>query len=124
MSPAQSSTIAGATDAITVTVQNTMDNVTYTATGYTGTMDITDTDGAATIVNAATGLPVGGTFQFTSAAAGRATFNVTFKTAGNQTITFADSAGYSRRRRLAPRSGPPASCSSRSRPGHPILRAR
>ena len=89
ISPVQSSPNAGSADAVTVTVENTIDGVTYPATGYTGTIELLDTD------NAATGLPA--TYTFTSGNGsqfdnGTHTFNVTFETDGNQSITF-DAAG-------------------------------
>ena len=68
--------LAGNLIIITVTAQDSFGN---TATGYTGTVHLTSTDSQAT-------LPANSTLS-----SGVGTFNVTLKTAGNQTVTAADS---------------------------------
>ena len=70
---------AGATgNSVTVTAKDQQGNV---ATGYTGTVKITSSDGQAV-------LPAN--YQFTTADAGVHAFPVTLKTAGTQTITATD----------------------------------
>lgn len=71
---------AGTAFAVTVTA---LDAGGSTATGYTGTVHFTSTDGAAV-------LPAD--YTFTSSDQGIHTFTVTFKTAGNQTVTATDKA--------------------------------
>src|SRR5439155_922031 len=66
---------AGTPQGITVTAQDAFDN---TATGYSGTVHFTSSDGQAT-------LPADGTL-----AGGVGTFLATLKTAGNQTLTATD----------------------------------
>jgi hypothetical protein len=83
--------IAGTTQPVTINVENT--DVYYNGqahtvivTGYTGTADVSTTDGQAA------GLPLNGQYSF-AAGNDSATFSVIFKTAGSQTVTFADQAG-------------------------------
>lgn len=77
---APSTAIAGTAFSLTVTAKDSYGN---TATGYTGTVHFTSTDGAAV-------LP--GNYTFTAADAGVHTFTsgATLKTAGSQTITVTD----------------------------------
>ena len=71
-------TVAGVSHSFTVTAQDQFNN---TTTGYTGTVDITSTDGNAV-------LPAPYAFQATDA--GAKTFPATLKTAGSQSISVAD----------------------------------
>ena len=74
-------TTAGATEALEVTLADAYAN---TATNYTGTVTLTSTDAAATLPS----------HTFTAADAGRFKFQgITFRTAGPQFLTIADSAG-------------------------------
>ncbi len=73
-----SSVTAGATQTLTVTAEDPYGNV---ATGYTGTVSFTSSDAAAS-------LP--GSYTFTTGDAGKHVFSVTFKTAGTQSVTVAD----------------------------------
>ncbi len=76
---APSTTTAGATFSLTVTAKDANGN---TATGYTGTVHFTSTDGAAVLPS---------NYTFTTADAGVHTFTgVALKTAGTQTITATD----------------------------------
>ena len=77
-----SPTAAGAAHNVTVTAHDTFGNV---ATGYTGTVHFTSTDGQAT---AGAGLPAN--YAFTGGDAGTHTFSATLKTAGTQSITATD----------------------------------
>ncbi|HEY7314259.1 MAG TPA: Ig-like domain-containing protein [Gemmataceae bacterium] len=78
ISGASSSTTAGAPMQFTVSAVDSSGNV---VPGYSGTVHFTGTDPAA-------GLP--GDYTFTAADNGVHTFNVTFKTAGAQTLTLSD----------------------------------
>ena len=69
------STTAGSTTTVTVTAQDIFGS---TVSGYNGTVHFTSTDGAAV-------LPANATLTN-----GVGTFNVTFKTAGNQSVTATD----------------------------------
>ena len=71
-------TISGAAHTFTVTAKDAAGN---TATGYTGTVHFTSTDGSAT-------LP--GNYLFLSGDNGTHTFSATLKTAGSQSITATD----------------------------------
>jgi hypothetical protein len=71
---------AGQSAAVTVTAEDAFGNV---ATGYAGTVTFTSGDGQA-------GLPA--SYLFTTTDQGRHTFAVTWKTAGTQTLTVADTA--------------------------------
>lgn len=73
-----SSTVAGSAANVTVTAQDAYGN---TATGYTGTVGFTSSDGRAV-------LPAN--YTFTSSNAGQASFAVTFKTAGTQSLVTSD----------------------------------
>ncbi len=73
------SVAAGASQTITVTLTDSLGNV---ATGYTGTIHFTSTDGKAV-------LPAD--YTFTGADQGKHTFQVSFKTTGAQSITATDS---------------------------------
>jgi len=63
-----------------------LDQFSNTATGYTGTVHFTSTDGAAT-------MPAN--YTFTSGDAGTHTFSATLNSAGNQTITATDTTNVS-----------------------------
>ena len=78
-----STATAGTSESFTVTAEDAYGNV---ATGYTGTVEFTSSDTAAT-------LP--GNTPFTSANAGKQTFSVTFGTAGTQSLTVTDTANAS-----------------------------
>ena len=71
---------AGSPQSVTVTLTDSFGNV---VTGYTGTVHFTSTDGQA-------GLPAD--YTFTAADQGTHTFQVTFKTAGSQSLNVADNA--------------------------------
>jgi uncharacterized repeat protein (TIGR03803 family) len=73
-----SSTTAGSSFSLTVTAEDAYSNV---ATGYTGTVHFTSSDGKAV-------LPAD--FTFTSSDAGQHAFSVTLKTAGSQSLTATD----------------------------------
>jgi autotransporter-associated beta strand protein len=74
------SVTAGAAQSVTITLTDNLGNV---ATGYTGTVHFTCTDGQAV-------LPAD--YTFTAADQGKHTFQVTFKTAGAQSISATDAA--------------------------------
>jgi hypothetical protein len=76
---------AGATQSVTLTAKDALNN---TATGYTGTIHFTSTDGAAT-------LPAN--YTFTGGDAGAHTFAgaVTLRTAGSRSVTATDTANAS-----------------------------
>jgi len=76
----QRSTAAGAPFSFTVTALDAFNNI---ATGYTGQVHVSSTDGAAV-------LPAN--YSFTTTDAGVHTFSVTLKTAGSQTVTATDTA--------------------------------
>ena len=76
---APSSTLTLNSTSFTVTAEDQYNNV---ATGYTGTVHFTSSDGA---VSAGSGLPVNSTLV-----SGTGTFTATLKTPGNQTITATD----------------------------------
>ena len=78
-----STATVGTAASFTVTAEDAYGNV---ATGYTGTVEFTSSDTAAT-------LP--GNTPFTSANAGTQTFSVTFGTAGTQSLTVTDTANAS-----------------------------
>jgi hypothetical protein len=78
ISTSTSSTTAGSTMKVTVTA---VDSSGQTVPGYVGTVHFTSTDGAAI-------LPAD--YTFTTADNGIHTFNITFKTAGTQTLTITD----------------------------------
>ena len=78
-----STATVGTSESFTVTAEDAYGNV---ATGYTGTVEFTSSDTAAT-------LP--GNTPFTSANAGKQTFSVTFETAGTQSLTVTDTANAS-----------------------------
>ncbi len=73
-----STATAGVAETFTVTAKDPYGNV---ATGYRGTVSFSSTDAAAS-------LP--GSYTFTAANAGVDSFSVTFKTAGTQSLTVAD----------------------------------
>jgi hypothetical protein len=75
-----SPTTAGAVSNFTVTLEDPYGNI---ASGYTGTVHFTSSDGKAT-------LPAN--YTFTAADAGKHTFSATLKTAGTQSITATDTA--------------------------------
>ena len=77
---APASATAGAPFSVTVTALSASNG---TATGYTGTVHFTSSDGQAV-------LPAN--YTFTAADAGVHTFSVTLKTAGSQTVTATDTA--------------------------------
>jgi fibronectin type 3 domain-containing protein len=77
-----SPTVAGAAHPITLTVKDAYGNL---ATGYTGTVHFTSSDGQA-------GLPANYTFNGSE---GVHTFNVTLKTAGTQSVTVTDTGNSS-----------------------------
>ncbi len=79
LSGLSSSTIIGAPQTITVTMRDPYGNL---ATGYTGTVQFTSTDTLA-------GLPA--SYAFQASDAGSHTFNVTFNTAGTESVTVTDS---------------------------------
>src|SRR5207253_614196 len=74
---APSSATAGNAFSFTVTAQDQFNN---TATGYTGTVHFTSSDGAAVVAGDST------------LSNGAGTFSATLKTAGNQTLTGTDTA--------------------------------
>jgi hypothetical protein len=78
VSSSTSSTTAGTAMQVTVTAQDSAGQV---VPGFTGTVHFTSTDGAAV-------LPAD--YTFTAADNGVHTFNVTFKTAGSQSLTVTD----------------------------------
>jgi hypothetical protein len=78
-----SPTTAGAASNFTVTLEDAYGNI---ASGYTGTVHFTSSDGRAT-------LPAN--YTFTAADAGKHTFSATLKTAGTQSITATDTATVS-----------------------------
>ena len=78
ISPAGTTQIAGTAFNLTVTVKDSLGN---TATGYTGTVHFTSTDGAAT-------LP--GNYTFVGGDAGVHVFSTTLNTTGSRTITATD----------------------------------
>src|SRR5262249_29851701 len=80
---APSSATAGSPVNVTVTAQDQFNN---TATGYTGTVHFTSTDGVAV-------LPAD--YTFTGGDAGVQTFSVTLKTVGNRTVTATDTGNNS-----------------------------
>jgi hypothetical protein len=71
-------TTAGVAQSVTVTAYDAFGNV---ATGYAGTLAFTSSDTQAVLPTA---------YTFTAADAGKHTFNVTFKSAGGQTISVQD----------------------------------
>ncbi len=73
-----SPTTAGVAHTFTVTLEDTYGNI---ATGYTGTVHFTSSDGKAT-------LPTN--YTFTTSDAGQHTFSATLKTAGTQSLTATD----------------------------------
>jgi hypothetical protein len=73
-----SSTIAGQTQTITLTAQDAYGNV---ANNYTGTVHFSSSDAQAVVPP---------NYTFTATDAGTHTFSYTLKTAGTQTLTFAD----------------------------------
>jgi prepilin-type N-terminal cleavage/methylation domain-containing protein len=75
-----SPTVSGVSQSFTVTAKDSAGN---TATGYTGTVHFTSTDGAAV-------LPAD--YTFTAGDNGTHTFNATLKTAGTKSITATDTA--------------------------------
>jgi len=72
--------VAGAAQSVTVTLTDSFGNV---ATGYVGTVHFTSSDGQAV-------LPTD--YTFTGADQGKHTFQVTFKTAGTQSVSVTDTA--------------------------------
>ena len=80
---APSSATAGTSFSLTVTAEDAYGNV---ATGYTGTVHFTSSDGQAA-------LPAD--YTFTPGDGGVHTFTVTLKTAGSQTVTATDTASSS-----------------------------
>jgi hypothetical protein len=74
---------AGVAQSVTVTAKDAFNN---TATGYTGTVHVTSSDGAAT-------LPAN--YAFTGADAGSHSFSVTLRTLGSQDVTATDTANAS-----------------------------
>jgi autotransporter-associated beta strand protein len=74
---------AGAAQSVTVTLTDSFGNV---VTGYLGTVHLSSTDGQA-------GLPAD--YIFTAADQGKHTFQVTFKTAGTQSLAIADTSNGS-----------------------------
>ena len=72
------SATAGVASSVTVTARDAFGNV---ATGYTGTVHFTSTDGAAV-------LPAN--YTFTGGDAGVQVFSATLKTAGSRTVTATD----------------------------------
>lgn len=83
MSSFPSPVTAGASGSFTVTLKDAYGNV---ATGYTGTVHITSSDGKAV-------LPAN--YTFTSVDAGKHTFTATLKTAGTQSIAATDTVNAS-----------------------------
>src|SRR5205814_610656 len=81
----RTSATAGTAQDVTVTAKDKYNNV---ATGYTGTVHFTSSDNAATLA---------GDYAFTTSDAGVHVFagGVTFKTAGNQTVTATDAGSHS-----------------------------
>ncbi|HEY2154571.1 MAG TPA: fibronectin type III domain-containing protein, partial [Isosphaeraceae bacterium] len=77
LSGLSSTATAGASQSFTVTAKDPYGNV---ATGYTGTVNVTSSD--------ATISPIA--YTFTAADAGKHAFGLTFKTAGTQSVTAAD----------------------------------
>ncbi|HLN26793.1 MAG TPA: hypothetical protein VK395_03555, partial [Gemmataceae bacterium] len=78
ISPISSPTTAGTSLSITVTAENSL---AQTATGYVGTVHFTSSDLQAVLPS---------DYEFTTADNGVHTFNVTFDTAGTQSLTVAD----------------------------------
>ncbi len=74
-----STVTAGTTQSVTVTAEDAYGNV---ATGYAGTVNFTSSDASAV-------LPA--SYTFTTSDKGIHTFSLTFKTAGTQSVTVADS---------------------------------
>jgi Ca2+-binding RTX toxin-like protein len=70
--------VAGSAVAVTVTAYDAYGNV---ATGYTGTVDLSSTDGQAVLPD---------DYSFTPDDGGAHTFEITLKTAGGQTVTATD----------------------------------
>ncbi len=77
-----STATAGVTESFTVTAYDPFGNV---ASGYTGTVQFSSSDTAAS-------LP--GSYPFTSANGGKHTFSLTFETAGTQSLTVTDTASH------------------------------
>jgi subtilisin-like proprotein convertase family protein len=75
---------AGVPTTFTVTATDSLGD---TLTGYTGTVQFTSTDPAATMLLNGTEVPLPATYTFTPQDAGSHTFTITFRTAGPQSVT-------------------------------------